>query len=296
MRKKRALVIAVLVCVVGFALLEGHWARRWNATCHPLRVAIAQTDRQDLASATGAVEDVDLTASDGVVLHGWFVPPKNGCVVVMGHGLGETRTRFLFDAKMLARHGCGALLFDWRAHGESGGDTATWGDREQLDFSAAIGFAAKRPDVDPTRIVGCGFSIGASAVAVEAASDPRVRGVILLAVWPSLSDEIDYKARHFGALSRLPARWGIAHAGVDFDRVRPIDVIGKIAPRPLLLVTGDADTDTPLAVEERVFAAAAEPKEMWVVHGSDHGGYQAKDPASYEQHVVRFLEQNHFSL
>lgn len=294
MRKKRIVALAALAGLVGFAVAEVHWTRRWYATCHPRRATIAPKDREDLAAATGAVEDVAFTASDGVVLHGWFVPPKNGCVVVMGHGLGETRTRFLFDAKMLARHGCGSLLFDWRAHGESGGDTATWGDREQLDFSAAVGFAVNRPDVDPTRVVGCGFSIGASAVAIEAASDARVRGVILLAVWTSLSDEIDHKTDHFGALSRVPSRWGISRAGVDFDRVRPIDVIGKISPRPLLLVTGDADTDTPLAIEERVFAAAGEPKEMWVVHGAEHGDYQTTDPVAFEQHVVQFLERNHF--
>lgn len=295
MRRKVVRIASLLFLVLlAFAIVELRWARRWNRTCYPARRPVTAEARAALATAGPRVEDVTFQAADGLTLHGWMVPSTNGCVLVVGHGLGENRTQWTDVAIEIAKHGCGALLFDWRAHGESDGTTATWGDAEQADFSAAIDFASKRPDVSPDRIVGFGFSIGASAVAMESARDPRVRGVILAAVWPSLDEEMDYKEQRFGALSAWPSKAGLRHAGVRLDRVRPIDVVGSIAPRPLLLVTGDADDDTPLDVETRVFAAAGEPKTMWIAKGAGHGEYLAADRVGFLGAITSFLIAHRF--
>ena len=80
------------------------------------------------------------------------------------------------------------------------------------------------------------------------------------------------------------------HEGVEFDRVRPIDVIDRISPRPLLIVAGAADRDTPLPVVERVFAAAKEPKQLWVVPDADHGKYFDTQPEEYRRTVMAFLD------
>src|SRR5512140_1206478 len=191
---------------------------------------------------------------------------------------------------MLARHGYGALFFDWRAHGESDGDTSTWSDREQLDFEAAVDYAAKRPDVTAGRIAGLGFSIGASTVALAAAGDARVRAVIIEALYPSFDAEIADKFRARGALSIWPASLAMRRAGLDPARIRPIDHLAEIAPRPLLAIAGTLDLDTPPAVVAAAFARAEEPKEMWVVPGADHGGYERAAPAELERVVTAFLD------
>jgi fermentation-respiration switch protein FrsA (DUF1100 family) len=80
--------------------------------------------------------------------------------------------------------------------------------------------------------------------------------------------------------------------GVDLGNVRPIDHIGEIAPRPLLMITGTRDDDTPVAVMQRLFAAARAPKDLWIVEGAVHGNYLATAPAEYERRVITFLDRS----
>ena len=80
-------------------------------------------------------------------------------------------------------------------------------------------------------------------------------------------------------------------AGVDPDNVRPLAHVSEISPRPLLLVAGTADNDTPLPVMERLFAAAGEPKQLWVVPGAGHGGAFALAPQEYAERVIGFLDR-----
>ena len=261
----------------------------------PLRVPITDGDRLAARDCLPDVEEISFRTKDGLVLRGFYAPSRNGAIVVMGHGLGENRMRFLPVAEILARHGYGSLFFDWRAHGDSEGHTSTWGDSEQRDFAAAVDFAGHRADVAPGRIAGLGFSIGASTVALEATADPRVRAVILEAVYTSLDDEMRDKMGKRRMLSLWPTQLAARYAGVDFGRVRPIDHVGQIGPRPILFIAGTADSDTSLAVVRRVYDAAAEPKQLWLVEGADHGGCRALAPANYERAVVGFLDRVFFA-
>ena len=71
---------------------------------------------------------------------------------------------------MLIRHGYGVLLLDPRGQGRSEGDTVRWaGDR---DLNAAVAYLHTRPDVDPNRIGGFGFSVGGELL-IEAAAQPH---------------------------------------------------------------------------------------------------------------------------
>jgi pimeloyl-ACP methyl ester carboxylesterase len=237
------------------------------------------------------LEEITLHTADGLTLSGFYLPSRNGAAVIMGHGLGENRMRFLPVAELLARHGYGALFFDWRAHGDSEGQTSTWSDREQYDFTAAVDFASRRPDIIGGRIAGLGFSIGASTVALVAARDPRVRAVILEAVFPSFEEEMQNKMGGRGALSLWPTLAAARFSGVNFTLFRPIQHIAVIAPRAFLFIGGDRDSDTPPPFFLRVFAAAGEPKELWIAEGAEHGEYRMVAPAEYERRLLGFLER-----
>src|SRR5215471_16412842 len=54
-------------------------------------------------------EDVTVTDSDGLKLVGWFVPSKNGAVIIMQHGYKSTRQEMLEEAQMMYKHGYGIL-------------------------------------------------------------------------------------------------------------------------------------------------------------------------------------------
>ncbi len=273
----------LVIGALGIADVSVRYARLGSSWVHPTRKVVTADER---ARAERIAEPIAFR-SDDLTLRGDYVAPKNGVVVVMCHGLFENRMHFLFEAEMLARHGYGALFFDGRAHGDSDGTVATWGDREQRDLEAAIDFASERSGA---KIATLGFSIGASTVFLEATHDARVRAVIVEAIWTSLDDEIVDKTRPYGIFARVPAALAMKHAGLDFSNVRPLDHASALGNRPKLFITGTNDEDTPVPIVERVMEAAPEPKEMWIVLGAKHGTYTTVMPDEYERVVIGFLD------
>ena len=79
---------------------------------------------------------------------------------------------------MLARHGYGVLALDNPGNGESEGHSNGLGDNAQPAVDAALGWLARRPDVDPQRIAGFGSSLGGEVLLEAAARDPRLRAVV----------------------------------------------------------------------------------------------------------------------
>src|SRR4051812_26295097 len=67
------------------------------------------------------LEPVSFRATDGLLLRGWYVTPRNGAVIVVLHGWSSNRAGMVPEAEMLTRAGFGVLMFDWRAHGQSEG-------------------------------------------------------------------------------------------------------------------------------------------------------------------------------
>jgi pimeloyl-ACP methyl ester carboxylesterase len=246
-----------------------HVASNADRCVHPPRTRLTERDRSAARTRFPGLEDVELRTRDGLVLRGWFAPGIRRTAVVLVHGLGANRTAMLPEAGILAAHGHGVLLFDSRASGESDGALATWGDRERLDVAAAVDLLAARPDVDPSRLGAYGYSVGSSAVALAAGQDPRLRAVLLGPVWPSLDAELGAKFHRFGWVSATAARLAFRASGVNVDAVRPVDIVGSIPPRPLMLVSGSDDTDTPPPVMARVHRAVP-ASEWWLVPGADH--------------------------
>jgi fermentation-respiration switch protein FrsA (DUF1100 family) len=57
------------------------------------------------------------------------------------------------------------------------------------------------------------------------------------------------------------------------------------------MITGSVDDNTPVPVMQRLFAAAGDPKDLWIEEGAGHGDYVAVAPAEYEKRVIPFLER-----
>jgi len=255
---------------------------------HPARLPL---DRSPDEVGIERYEDVSFVTADGLTLRGWYVPSENGAAVVLGHGHAANRTQLLPEAGILAQHGYGVLLFDWRAHGESGGDATTLGDRERQDLGAAISFVAARPEVDPGRIGALGFSMGGAAVTLGAARDPRVRAVVIDAAYPTLKEQVAFFFRAIPLAGPIATLWGQREVGGDLVAAQPVDEICGISPRPVLLIYGADDGDVPPGSAEAMFAAACEPKALWLVEGVGHGDYIEVVPQEYERRLVAFFDE-----
>lgn len=293
-RPIRSLAVALLAILISAitAWYVGWRIRLALRFVHPPRHRVAADVARRAFAEIDGLEDVVLRTSDGLSIRGWFSPGRRRAAIILVHGLQGNRASLEPEAALFARHGYGILLFDLRGEGDSDGDLATWGDREQRDVKAALDYVSARPEIDPKRIALLGFSIGGSTVAMVAAREPRVSAVILYATWTSLNHEIRTNYSQWGLISWVPVWLTMRMSGVDFENIRPIDFVADIAPRPLLMVAGGRDDDTPVPIMRKVFDRAQEPKQFWVVPEAGHGGVFEARPSDYESHVVPFLDSS----
>jgi fermentation-respiration switch protein FrsA (DUF1100 family) len=264
---------------------------------HPARTQPSETPA---AYGMTAWEEVSFHTADDLELRGWFVPPEgsvDGAIIIFVHGLGSNREDLLEQAGMLHEYGYGALLFDLRNHGESEGSVTTLGYLEADDVRAAVDYLLTRPDVNPQRIGLMGMSMGGATVLRAAARIPKIRAVVAEAAYTSIEDNLEHGVRALTGLPPFPfaplvAWFGELESGLDIRLVRPVDDVGEIAPRPLLLVHGDQDTLVPLENGEALYEAAGEPKQLYIVSGAGHGGFLDADPGRFEQVLVDFFNTN----
>ena len=232
-------------------------------------------------------QDVTFTASDGITLRGWYIPPANSAAIILAHGYAGNRLMLLPEAQILAEQGYGVLLFDFRGHGESQDALVTIGDHERRDLSAAIDFVSAQPDIE--KIGAIGFSMGAATLAQIAARDNRLDAVVIEAAFPTLVEEIHYRSRYFGPLSQIPSLRAVRRSGVDVDGVRPIDDLCAISPRPVLLIYGELDADVPPGTAQAMSDAACEPAELWIIGGAAHQNYTEVAPEEYAARLLNFF-------
>jgi uncharacterized protein len=275
-----AVLAGVCIVLAFVAGMTAHYARR---TLDPPRVTVAPIPA-DLAA-----QDVSFTASDGVLLRGWYVPPQNGAAIILVHGYGGARQHMLPEARILAGAGYGVLLFDLRGHGQSDEAQVTLGADEQRDLVAALDLVSAQPGVK--QIGAVGFSLGGAVVAQVTAGDPRLGAVVIEAAFAMLEGVIEQEAGFLGPLTQRPAAWSIRRAGVDIDAVRPVDDLCAISPRPVFLIYGGADAVVPPGEQQAMFDAACDPVERWLIPGATHQNFSDVLPDEYAARLLAFFDR-----
>ena len=294
MRRIVALLLALIVAAAG-AVFALAWIAA-NSILRPTRHAITRSP-SDFGLA---FEQVAFTSPDGTELRGWWVPAERPrAAVIPLHGFGSDRTELLDHAPYLHEAGFDLLLFDLRACGESGGELSTLGWLEQADLRAAVDLVVSRTDGRP--IFAMGHSLGSATAILEGATDPRLQAFVLEAPFTSIDDITDRSFPHFSHPSLpsfpfAPVAVLIAEArvGRDSGTIRPIDAIGRLAPRPLLIVTGTGDEVVPPPDAQRLYAAAGVGAEWWLIQGAGHSGSVDEPfvvaPDEYRLRVLRLFE------
>jgi pimeloyl-ACP methyl ester carboxylesterase len=234
--------------------------------------------------------NVTMTTADGIELVGWYVPSRNGAGVVVLHGSGSTRSHVLDHLKVLGRHGYGVLAIDARGHGDSGGVAMDLGWYGKLDVGAAVSFMARQPDVDPGRIGLLGLSMGGEEALTAAAGDPRIGAVV--SDGASAHSLADAGSLGVDGVLSLPFYW-VAFAAAELMTPAPPpmgleDAIGRIAPRPVLLISA---TDGVESVLNRKYRAVAPGStDLWEVPDAAHTRSIWTHPDEWARRVLGFLD------
>ncbi|MEW5940308.1 MAG: alpha/beta hydrolase [Chloroflexota bacterium] len=229
---------------------------------------------------------VSLATEDGITLHAFYTPPKNGALILAAHGHAGTideKTYALF-----ARHGYGVLAWNFRAHGESGGDFTSLGYYEVLDVKAALDFALAQPGVEHIGIWG--GSMGAATAILAAARYPQIEAVVADSAYDSLEGVLQVRIPA-PILQPFVRFFAEVETGLRVDAVRPVDEVGKISPRPVFIIQGLEDHAIPSASAQNLFAAAGEPKFLWEGEGAGHVKMFNVFPEEYEARVIGFFEE-----
>jgi uncharacterized protein len=276
------IAIAVLV-VLAVLALAGLTALAWRASSraiHPGPPHYAWTlgDYPELKA-----EDVRVETSTGETLRGRFFAGRERATVVLTHGYGGNQDEMLPVADALHRRGFTVFTYDLRRE-------VTFGAKEQDDLISVVDYLSRRADVDADRIGALGFSMGAATTIMAAAKDPRIKAVVADSAWRTAKSWLrpSWNPRdHFSRQSLKLAEW---RTGIDLDKLRPVDAMRSLSPRPVLLIHGTAD-DVVLPADSDALEAADENAELWRVEGATHGATVAPGGATSSDRVAEFFDR-----
>jgi fermentation-respiration switch protein FrsA (DUF1100 family) len=214
-------------------------------------------------------ETVKLRAADGVELLAWFLPARGtpqGTVLFL-HGNAENISTHFFNVAWMPAEGFNVLALDYRGYGGSGGTPSLPG--VQLDIDAALEALLERPDVDRRRIVLFGQSLG-GALAIHYAARGRHRDALRAVI--ADSSFADYRAivkeKLAGFFLTWPFQWlPLLTVNNDYS---PLASVRAVSPLPLLLIHGEHDSIVPADHSKRLYEAAAQPKELWLLATAGH--------------------------
>lgn len=207
-----------------------------------------------------AYREVALTASDGIRLHGWFVPaePQRG-VLLFFHGNAGNISHRLDSLRLFHELGLSVLLFDYRGYGRSEGEPSEAG--TYLDAGAAWDYLTGELGFKPERIVLFGRSLGAAIAARTAALHPP--GALIIdsgfASIPELA-EIHYPYLPVRLLSRFEYATGEHLAKVE---------------APVLVIHSEGDDLVPFEQGRHLYEAAGEPKTFLAIEGGHNEAFLA---------------------
>src|SRR5579863_5509479 len=220
-----------------------------------------QASERVFQSVGAIAEDFSVSATDGVPLRGWKVRPAlpNGDWVLLFHGVSDNRTGMIGQAALLLRHGYSAVMMDARAHGESGGNMATFGWLERHDTPVIVD-ALNKSD-SPRHLFALGSSMGAAIALQSAAVEPRIAGVVAESSFSDLREvTYDYAGLHWSPLLGetlfRPGTWTVISTAQKEGGFLPGDVSPEksVAVRsfPVLLICDELDRIIPCRHTRRI--------------------------------------------
>jgi pimeloyl-ACP methyl ester carboxylesterase len=233
-------------------------------------------------------------SADGTRLQGYWLPAsdeRSQQTVVLGHGYSADWREMLATAQSLRQKGYHCFLFDFRAHGKSGGDQTSIGFHEGKDIAGAVRHVlATHPD-RAKRLFYVGHSMGSAAFLMAPKSleplplelarlEKHLKGVVLDVPYYSFREIATRFVKHMNEIEPnnklvakvihpfLSSRMGdkllqamepmfqqFVKTPVNLFNVIPAQILAQapLGKRPVLVSHGDRDSVTPYDHGQRVY-------------------------------------------
>ncbi len=218
-------------------------------------------------------EDVYFKTRDNVTLNGWFLKdPQAFSTIIFAHGNAGNMSDRLLKIKFFYDLGLNVFIFDYRGYGKSEGKPSEAG--IYLDAKTAYDYLQSRGDVNMKNIILYGASIGGTVV-IDLATH---RNAALLVVESSITNAQDMANIHYPFVP-------LFFLSLKFDSINKV----KSLTVPKLFIHSPDDEVVPYWVGQKLFEAAAGPKEFLEAHGGHNDGSITVDPSAAGE-FIRILK------
>jgi fermentation-respiration switch protein FrsA (DUF1100 family) len=243
-------------------------------------------------------EEIAFTSRiDELTLYGWYLPADDSdAVIIMVHGAEQNRAdpnvKMLDIACGLVEHGYSVLMFDTRGHGESEGDRMSAGYFEVRDLGGAVDYVSGLGFED---IGVLGFSMGGATAIMTAAEDENIDVVVADSTYADLNDMLEpqfAERTSFPTFFLRPLLFMVKMMyGIDFTAIKPVEVVGDIAPRPILFIQGELDDVVPPEHAYSLYEASDNWRnQLWLISDVGHVEAYASYPEEYMDRVTSFFD------
>ncbi|MEG4529439.1 alpha/beta fold hydrolase [Microcoleus sp. D2_18a_D3] len=210
------------------------------------------------------------------------VPPLNkgglGGVVLYLHGNASNVGANVEHAYRFHRLGLSVFVMDYRGYGKSQGDFPSESQVYE-DAQLAWDYLVKQRGINPNQIYLYGHSLG-GAIAIDlAVRHPEAAGLIVEGSFTSTRAMVNFQK---GLFWMFP---------IDFLLTQRFDSLSKVdrLQMPVLFIHGTADHVVPVEMTKKLFDAAPEPKQLYIVPDGGHTNVAQIGGAEYLQILSQFL-------
>ncbi len=219
-------------------------------------------------------EDISFQSSDGIHLHGWFIPAKEPRgVLFFCHGNAGNMSHRLETLRLYNRLGLSVFIFDYRGYGTSAGKTDEKG--TYLDAEAAWNYLVTKRKVSQDKIIVLGRSLG-GGIALSLADKIHPKAFIIESSFTSIPA---VASQHYFF---LPMNWIIR---IKYDNLAKIPLVKS----PILIIHSKEDKLIPFDHGLKLYETANDPKEFLEITGTHGNGFLTSGKV-YEQKVKAFID------
>ncbi len=240
-------------------------------------------------------------SKDGTSLAGMLIE-RNGAKanLLLCHGYRKSKETLHAYLKMFPDYNI--FMFDFRGHGESGGDLTTIGYLETQDVIAAAQFMDQEMTSRNKRrlpMLAIGVSMGGASLIKALSQEPSLCDAIVIdSTYAVLWDEIQLVFTKKSGLPLFPflpimKTMGTYYAGCDIAKMRPVDDIKNVKV-PMMLIHSSIDHFMPTYHALKLYNSAVQAErniKLWIGPPADHGKLHVISPDIYKKKVGKFFNR-----
>lgn len=297
-RKKPAYIIRLVCVCAAFILLGSLAAYAWivfSIQGQMLDSPARQRKPSLAASDLPGSRIVSIRAEDGIPLYAVYLPGHNQAGVMLIHGYQSSSKEMLEAARLFNRHGYSVIVPDLRAHGQSGGEVATWGVKEVGDLETLRLWLVQQPEINPARVGILGNSMGAGLSLLYTAKTDKIAAVVAVSPYDSLENLFSDTISNNPSLPMFPTLFlyelsMTLRVGTNLDSISPLHQISRITPRPVFILMGGHDDHLDPQGAYRLSHAAGDAPRVWFEPDGGHCDMITRWPQKYEDRVIGFFD------